>query len=73
MIDFDTEAADFPVPDELRAEGRVATPERCLQIMRTLLERYWAWLKANPEAMDRYWRRNLRKRAVPARPDVKPS
>jgi hypothetical protein len=71
-MDMDTEAADFRVPDELRTEARAATPERRLQIIQTLNKKYWAWLEANPEAMDRFWRRNLRKRAVRANPDGTP-
>jgi hypothetical protein len=71
-MEMDTDATDFKVPDELRAEARTATPERRIQIMQMLIEQHWAWLKANPEAMDRYWRRNLRKRAVRAYPDGTP-
>ena len=40
------------------------TPEERVERMAALLDHYWRVLAQSPEAMDRYWRCNLKKRAV---------
>lgn len=39
-------------------------PEQRLQRMAEMQELAWVLLQQNPEALDRFWRRNLRQRAV---------
>lgn len=54
-----------------RVRRRVAwalTPEQRLERMTALLDHYWQLLSHSPEAMERYWRQNLRKRAVRREP-----
>jgi hypothetical protein len=40
------------------------TPEQRLERMAELQAYAWQMLQQNPEAMDRFWRRNLRQRAA---------
>jgi hypothetical protein len=40
------------------------TPEERVARAAALLDQCWQVLAQSPEAMDRYWRRNLKKRAV---------
>lgn len=52
----------------MRAASRAMTPDERLARMRQLQEWSFALLASNPEAFERFWRRNLRKRAVPRKP-----
>jgi hypothetical protein len=40
------------------------TPEQRLECMAELQAYAWQTLQQNPEALDRFWRRNLRQRAA---------
>ena len=48
----------------LRRQNRALTPEARLEKFWQLHEQSMAILQASPEAWQRYWRRNLAKRAV---------
>ena len=48
------------------------TPEERVERVAALLDHYWQVLTQSPEAMDRYWRRNLKKRAVRRDPTPTP-
>ena len=47
-----------------RREALKLTPQQRLKRMAALQEYYFEMLKKSPEAMQRFWRRNLKKRAV---------
>jgi hypothetical protein len=56
----------FQVRDRLRRERSARlTPEQRIEQLDALLEECSQMLAENPEAMARFWRRNLKKRAVP--------
>ena len=70
---METDVPEFEVPEDLRRQHAAATtPEQRVECMRVLMEEYSRWLEANPAAMDRYWRSNLRKRAIRGRPEWMP-
>jgi hypothetical protein len=48
------------------------TPEERVERMAALLEHCAQILAQSPEAMDRYWRRNLKKRAIRHDPSATP-
>jgi hypothetical protein len=43
-----------------RHQALALTPEQRAERMAALLDHYWQLLAQSPEAMDRYWRRNLK-------------
>jgi hypothetical protein len=55
-----------------RRMSAALTPEQRAERMAALLDHYWQLLAQSPEAMDRYWRRNLKKRAVRRDPPTTP-
>jgi hypothetical protein len=59
------EARQLAARDRLmRHEAAKLTPEERLTRMAALQEHYFAMLQQSPECFDRFWRRNLRKRAI---------
>lgn len=55
----------FQIRDRLRRERSARlTPEQRIQQLDALLDECSQMLAENPEAMERFWRRNLKKRAV---------
>jgi hypothetical protein len=55
----------FQARDRLRRRLAAAlTPQQRIERLAVILDDCARLLAANPEAMDRFWRRNLRKRAV---------
>ena len=56
----------FQVRDRLRRQRSARlTPEQRIEQLYALLDECTQMLAENPEAMARFWRRNLKKRAVP--------
>ena len=56
----------FAIRDRLmRRETAKLTPEQRMERMEALQRQAFKLLRQNPQAWDRFWRRNLKKRAVP--------
>jgi hypothetical protein len=56
----------FQIRDRLRRQRSARlTPEQRIAQLDALLEECSQMLAENPDAMARFWRRNLKKRAVP--------
>ena len=59
----------FQIRDRLRRRRSAQlTPEQRIEQLHALLEESSQFLAQNPDAMRRFWRRNLKKRAVPRDP-----
>ncbi|MCC6423145.1 MAG: hypothetical protein IT447_06665 [Phycisphaerales bacterium] len=54
----------------MRREAAKLTPEQRMERMEALQQQAFELLRQNPQAWDRFWRRNLKKRAVPRDPNL---
>ena len=63
---MDIDPRQFQIRDRLRRQrSALLTPEQRIEQLDALLEECTQMLAENPEAMARFWRRNLKKRVVP--------
>jgi len=53
----------------MRREAAKLTPQQRMERMAVIQRRAFELLRQNPEGWDRFWRRNLKKRAVPRDPN----